>query len=142
MGTLHEFTAGAARVVEEENLQDWVDACYAPVAESFITRTNADVARITETVIAVNKPLRSNPELREKFFENFDGREVVPACLRPEYERRLSEEPLRAGFLHVPISNGQYHRLRRSGRIVDKDFADVPYDASSGLNLTIPDNES
>jgi CRISPR-associated endonuclease/helicase Cas3 len=142
MSILHEFTASGARVVEEENLQNWVDACYAPVADSFIARTNADVARITETVIAVNKPLRSNPELREKFFENFDGREVVPASLRPEYERRLSEEPLRAGFLHVPISNGQYHRLRRAGRIVDKDFADVPYDASLGLNLTLPDNES
>lgn len=139
---LREFTAGRARVVEEENLQNWVDACYAPTAEIFVARTNADVARIAETVIAVNKPLRSNSELREKFFENFDGREVVPTSLRAEYERRLLEEPLRAGFLHVPISNGQYHRLRRAGRIVDKDFADVPYDVSLGLNLTLPDNES
>jgi CRISPR-associated endonuclease/helicase Cas3 len=138
---LRGFAVGRARVVEEESLQDWVDACYAPVAESFIARTSADVARITETVIVVNKPLRSNPELREKFFENFDGREVVPASLRVEYERRLSDEPLRAGFLHVPISNGQYHRLKRAGRIVDGEFADVPYDGAFGLNLTLPDDQ-
>lgn len=66
---------------------------------------------------------------------------VVPASLRAEHERRLSEEPLTAGFLHVPISNGQYFRLRRAGRI-DGDFVDLPYNDSSGLDLSLPDEHS
>ena len=43
--------------------------------------------------------------------------------------------------LHVPISNGQYFRLRRADRIED-DFVDVPYDDSLGLNLNLPDEHS
>jgi CRISPR-associated endonuclease/helicase Cas3 len=140
MSTLRGFATRGARIVEEEDLQGWVDTCYAPLADAFIAQAHADIARITETVIAVNRPLTSDPALRERFFEDFDGREVVPASLRAEYERRLSEEPLTAGFLHVPISNGQYFRLRRAGR-VDGDVVELPYDDSLGLNLTLPDTQ-
>gem|GEM_PF-5044338 len=41
----------------------------------------------------------------------------------------------------MPISNGQYFRLRRADRIED-DFVDVPYDDSLGLNLNLPDEHS
>ena len=74
--------------------------------------------------------------------EKFDGTEIIPLSLRDAYHRRLDEEPLRAGFLRVPISNGQYHRLRRAGRIVDGEFANLPYDQDMGLDLTFRDDQS
>jgi CRISPR-associated endonuclease/helicase Cas3 len=142
MVVLREFADSDSRAVEEGDVQGWVDACYAPIADAYLADLAGRVRRIRDTVIAVNRPLNSDRDLRDEFMENFDGTEVVPLCHLAEYERRLCEEPLRAGFLHVPISAGQFHRLRRADRIVDGTFANAPYSTARGLDLTFRDDQS
>jgi CRISPR-associated endonuclease/helicase Cas3 len=142
MAVLREFTDADSRVVEEGDVQGWVDACYAPIADSYLADLAGRVRRIRDTVIAVNRPLNSDRDLRDEFLENFDGTEVVPLCYMAEYERRLREEPLRASFLHAPISAKQFHRLRRADRIVDGTFANAPYSTARGFDLTFRDDQS
>jgi CRISPR-associated helicase Cas3/CRISPR-associated endonuclease Cas3-HD len=142
LAVLREFTVASSRVVEEGDVQGWVDACYAPIAEAYLADLFVRMRRIRETVIAVNRPLNSDRSLRDEFLENFDGTEVVPLCYRDEHERRVREEPLTASFLHVPISAGQFHRLRRAGKIIDGTFVNAPYRTTRGLDLTFRDDQS
>jgi CRISPR-associated endonuclease/helicase Cas3 len=142
IAVLRDFTKTSSRVVEEADIQGWVDACYEPIADDYLADLVARIRRICDTVIAVNRPLNSDRSLRDEFLENFDGTEVVPLCHIAEYQRRITEEPLRAGFLHVPISAGQFHRLRRAGRIIEGTFVNAPYSSSRGLDLAFRDDES
>jgi hypothetical protein len=70
-----------------------------------------------------------------------DGCEVVPSTLENEYRRRIDEEPLAASLLHVPISNGQRHKLQRAGRL-QGEVAHLPYDPIRGLDLSFRDDEA
>ena len=142
IGVLRDFTKGSSRVVGEGDVQGWVDACYEPIADNYLADLAARTRRIRDTVIAVNRPLNSDRSLRDEFLENFDGTEVVPLCYRDEHERRMRDEPLTASFLHVPISAGQFHRLRRTDRIIEGTFVSAPYSTTRGLDLTFRDDQS
>jgi CRISPR-associated endonuclease/helicase Cas3 len=41
--TLRGFAIRGARIVEEEDLQGWVDTCYAPIEDGFIAQARADI---------------------------------------------------------------------------------------------------
>ena len=65
---------------------------------------------------------------------------------RPEV---LRDEPLEASALRVPVSQGQRKMLQKKGLLEKRgekssafEIAKVAYDADSGLDLTVPDNES
>jgi CRISPR-associated endonuclease/helicase Cas3 len=131
--TLRPWTG---RPVREEMVQSWVDATYEPIAEVFIADVMRRIREYRRSVIETNRPLESHEDLKELFDEQFDGTEVVPLSLRGEYEHRLEEDPLTAPGLRVPVSQGQWFRLRRTGRLVDSEFADVPYSPTLGLDLT------
>jgi hypothetical protein len=133
----------ADQPVEEALVQGWVDACYAPIAAAW----TADVARIiddkTRDIVEANRPLRSDEALLKQFDELFEfSREVVPASLADAYEKLLTADPLAAGGLVVPISNGQWHRLKRANLLETRtaakarfDVAAVPYEKTRGLAL-------
>jgi hypothetical protein len=44
-------------------------------------------------------------------------------------------------LLRVPISNGQRHKLRHTGRL-QGEIAQVPYDPVRGLDLSFRDDEA
>ena len=135
---LHEGQVGA-----------WLDQIYA----------GATGAAWREAVLAAREEFRaacladlrafdSNPELATLFDRMFDGTELLPQDLVPEYLRLREEEPLCASELLVPVSWRQLQRLRRAGRIVrlpetaDELVGRLPYDAERGLRLeeaTTPD---
>jgi CRISPR-associated endonuclease/helicase Cas3 len=121
--------------IDEDHVQAWVDAAYAPRAAAW----RADVCRAMELaradVLRTNRPLNSHDELRQRFDELFDGCEVVPACHRDEHRRLIVEAPLEAAFLRVPIPESARQRLLRRRRL-DGDYALVPYDATLGLDLS------
>lgn len=129
----------AGNVVQERDVQRWVDAAYAPIADAWRRELSMAIERATDSVLRTNVPLASHEELERAFRELFDGTEVVPTSLREEYVRTEREQPLLVGGLRIPISNGQQHRLRRAG-CLDGDFADVPYDFIRGLALDATDD--
>lgn len=129
--------------VEESDVGTWVDAAYARNAKSWREWLFRHIEEITASVIRVNRPLNSHPELRETFDRLFDGFEVVPVSLADEYRNLEQESPLQAPFLRVPISWGQRQRLIRAGRLEHNgEIADVPYDEVRGLDLTFRDDEA
>lgn len=121
--------------------QSWVDAAYEPVAVAWLAEVRRQVASRLDAVVRTNRPLSSHPELEKAFDELFDGSEVVPGMHEAEYKRRLTDEPLAAALLQVPVSNGQWHALRRAGRL-DGEVARVPYDRTRGLDLKFRDDDA
>lgn len=140
--TLNVLRPAVGAVIEERDLQGWVDAVYAPVAEAWRARVARAVRSATEDVVATNRPLDEHPELAEAFERLFDGAEVVPASLQAEYERLLRDEPLRAPSLCVPVSTRQLALWQRAGRLTRLTAAGarhwvarLPYDGERGLEL-------
>ncbi len=137
----------ADREIRERDIQSFVDAAYAPVADVWAAELRARIDEVTESVVGTNRPLDTHDELRERFDELFDGCEVVPKRFEREYAQRIQERPLQAAMLHVPLSAGQAHRLRRAGRLSrpwprGAACVDLPYDEVRGLDLRFRDDES
>jgi CRISPR-associated endonuclease/helicase Cas3 len=129
--------------VEESDTARWVDAAYAGVERRWRAELFQRIEEVTESVIRVNRPLNSHPELRETFDRLFDGSEVVPISLANRYQLLERESPLLAPSLRVPISWGQRERLIRAGRLEPGgEIARVPYDGIRGLDLTFRDDEA
>jgi CRISPR-associated endonuclease/helicase Cas3 len=139
----------ADKPVQEWDVQEWVDATYAPIATAWASELAKAMANAEENVVRINRPLESHPELARQFDELFDGREVVPDALAAEYERLSQDRPLEATMLRVPISNNQRKTLQKKGRLSTRgegaatfEVARVPYDSTRGLDLTIRDDDT
>ncbi len=134
----------ANQPVREDAVQLWVDASYESISDAFVADVRKRVQEYRRAVIETNRPLESHENLQKFFDEQFDGSEVVPLSLRPEYERRIEEDPLAVPGLRIPVSLGQLHGLRRKNRLVHGDgvlFADAPYSSTLGLDLTFPSQD-
>jgi len=126
--------------LDESLVQSAIDSVYdTPFGDRWERKVTTAIASFQEAVLSSCKPLDSHAELETAFSDLFDGFEVVPACLRTEFESLLADDPILASQLGVPISKNQFHRLRRIGRIARHDsthswIADVPY-TDAGLEL-------
>jgi CRISPR-associated endonuclease/helicase Cas3 len=123
------------RPIDEDDVQAWVDAAYAPRAEAWRAALTKQMDDARQWVIRTNRPLDAHEELKEKFDDLFDGCEVVPERFRVEYERLTKEGPLEAALLRVPVSARQRAVLKRKG-FLDGEIAKVPYDETRGLDLS------
>ena len=135
--------------IEESNVQGWVDAAYEPFAATWKCALELAIENAQKNVIELNRPLDSHPELARLFDELFDGAEIVPRVLAAEYERLLQDEPLEASSLRVPVSHGQRKMLQKKGLLERRgdrsspfEIAKVAYDVETGLDLTVPDEDS
>lgn len=131
------------RAIQEEMVQAWVDAAYAPIRGQWQRRLEDKMNELRTAVIGANHPLTSNEKLARLFDDLFDGCEVIPACYWDAYRRCREEEPLRAPFYRVPISFGQRKRLQRLHHLRSEggdDVVDIPYDSMRGLNLGFRDD--
>lgn len=130
--------------VDESDVQQWVDAAYAPIAEAWRTALQRQIREMRDTVVAANHPLDSHEELRARFDELFDGQEVVPECFAERYEELVRDGSLEAAFLRVPISFRQWMSLRRRNRIAGErgEIARVPYTFERGLDLGVRDDNA
>jgi CRISPR-associated endonuclease/helicase Cas3 len=105
-------------VIDESRIQIVLDEIYKDSlgkAWSAAVRTTMD--RFDREVLASCRPLRSDPRLVSAFYEMFDGFQVLPVQLEAEYRRREREDPFLAPSLLVPITRGQFHKLRRENRV-------------------------
>ena len=134
----------ADRAVEESDVQRWVDAAYALIADGWCTALRKRMQEMLDTVIAVNRPLVSHEELRNAFDALFDGKEVVPECLAEQHAELTRNGSLEAAFLRVPVNFGQWMSLRRRNRLSGEhlDVAHVPYTVERGLDLGSRDDNA
>ncbi|WP_027719322.1 CRISPR-associated helicase/endonuclease Cas3 [Desulfovirgula thermocuniculi] len=91
-----------------------------------------------QTVLNSLRPLYRMPEGEEQFRNMFQGVEVLPRCLYPEYEEhRTQKHFLLATQLLVPVPLGTFWMLNNAGRLTPlKDgtlVANVAYDPELGL---------
>jgi CRISPR-associated endonuclease/helicase Cas3 len=130
--------------VEESDVQRWVDAAYAPIAEAWRTALRRRIQEMRDTVVAANHPLDSHEELRDRFNELFDGQEVVPECHAERYAKLVRDGSLDAAFLRVAVSFGQWMSLRRRNRLCGErnEIARVPYTFERGLDLGFRDDNA
>lgn len=138
---IHILRPWSGQAIEERLVQLWVDSAYEPVADDWLHDLKHRVENVMQGVVRTNRPLRAHPELEDAFERLFDGSEVVPQVFEAEYRRRLTDEPLRAALLRVPISESQRHRLRGAG-CLDGEIARLPYDRTRGLNLSFQDDDA
>jgi CRISPR-associated endonuclease/helicase Cas3 len=131
----------AGEAIDEARLGERVDAIYEPLAAAWTEDLRRRMRSARDDIVKTNRPLCSHPELERLFEQLFDGCEVVPEAKEAEFRDLEREDPLRAAFLRVPISDGQRWRLLRAGRL-DGEIARVPYDEQRGLALSLPGDEA
>jgi len=135
--------------LEEGQVGAWLDQIYTGATAAAWRKAVLEACdEFRAACLADLRAFNSNPELATLFDRMFDGTELLPQDLVPEYCRLREEDPLGATELLVPVSWRQYQRLRRAGRLVqrseigDEPIALLPYDAERGLRLeeaTTPD---
>ena len=121
--------------LDESAVQQMLDTIYdGPIGESWITDLNKHMADFQRNVLDTLLPFRSSEDIEKQFDELFDGCEVLPKCLEPEYARRLEEDELDAPALLVPITRGQFFSIHPT-RKHDVWIADRPYSKEEGLDV-------
>lgn len=146
---LDELAHLDGQALPEGEIQGMLDAIYAgEYARDWTSRVRKASEDFERDVLRTARPFDSRPELREKFEQLFDGYEVIPRPLLPEYESWRENDLIQASSLAVPISGGQFRRLRHQGRVnflraQDCWAADCAYTVEHGLDLTMAgkDNE-
>ncbi len=126
--------------IDEAEVQKVIDEVYdGEFGDQWEASVRSGIVNFQEAALGQLRPFTSNPELEDQFDDLFEGYEVIPGCLKQEFDRRAAEEPLLAQLLTVPISKQQFGRLR--GRALlefDKEskywIAAVHY-GSNGLEL-------
>lgn len=133
-----------SRPIDESLVGDWLDEIYAgEIAEKWRQEFAQTAAEFDQAVVNALRPFQSDRDLEKRFDKMFDGVEVLPEDLLPEYERLLEEgDFVLASELLVPISYRQYAminqaRLRTSEKGERLITVDVPYSAEMGLDLSI-----
>ncbi|RME80657.1 MAG: CRISPR-associated helicase Cas3' [Caldilineae bacterium] len=135
---------GPGQVIDEAELQRWLDAVYADaILQQWHTAYHQAAGDFRNAFLGSLLPMSSNPQLSDRFDRLFDGTEVLPEALYDAYiEQKEGPAPLRASELLVPIRWGQYHMLAnrgllRPGTRDEPPVARVPYDAQTGLQIPI-----
>jgi CRISPR-associated endonuclease/helicase Cas3 len=130
--------------LREDATQEMLDHIYrGDLGDRLTSQLKQGILAFEQNVLASCRPFQSDEKLEEMFEDLFDGFEVLPASLEREYTRRLEAEPLLAPGLLVPITRGQFHRLRGLGRLWMADrtwVANCPY-GDQGLEVYGPPTE-
>jgi CRISPR-associated endonuclease/helicase Cas3 len=136
--TIRTLRSADRTLLDEEQLQSMMDEIYSGALEiEHVDRTRKAMARFERDVLATARPFRSDEHIQDLFDELFDGFEVLPTRFVAEFSHREETDPLRAPALLVPITKGQFFRLRSAGRLTRAGrvwVADCPY-TDEGLCL-------
>ena len=143
--TMEVLTANMARssdggmLIHEEHVQSWIDAVYqADVLEEWEKTYRHHATEFRTGFLENLMPFQGNPELEGQFEQLFDGVEVLPESLFPQWEALHKTQPLEANALLVPIRWSQYQYLRSQGRVLAREKGHPPivkasYDPILGL---------
>ncbi|MEW6574356.1 MAG: CRISPR-associated helicase Cas3' [Bacillota bacterium] len=131
------------KMIDEEGVSGWLDEIYqGEVTAQWNKAYQEAYADFEAACLQTLRPFESNGALEEMFYRAFDSIEVLPACLEGEYEALIAAgEPLEAAQLFVPLSWGQFCKLRRKGLVREGrerwvKVVEVPYSSKLGLQVT------
>jgi hypothetical protein len=133
-------------VLSEDRLQEMLDSVYVGSrGDALVQRLRSAIYQFDREVLLPRRPFTSDDRIRQIFESLFEGHEVLPVRYVKEYERRRNSdhEAVLADSLMVPITNGQFHRLKRNKLLDfrgDYTVAKVNY-GSVGLDLDSPAEE-
>jgi CRISPR-associated endonuclease/helicase Cas3 len=131
-------------VIDEAGVQSMLDEIYdGQRAVRLQHQITTAMRRFRTEVLETCRPFASDDSIESMFDELFEGYEVLPVRFQSEYRRRVNEEPFLAPGLLVPITRGQYWKLRRDGRLRSDEgvlIADCRYE-SEGLEIDAPAHE-
>jgi CRISPR-associated endonuclease/helicase Cas3 len=146
-GALKCLASLDGKMVDESKVQTWLDRIYSGEEGKHWKREVSQARQDFRCdVLDTLNVFDSSPELGRRFDELFDGSEVVPKSLEPQYLEWLERDPLLASSLLVPVTSRQAGWLNSQGRLRSISdglrVADAAYDAEIGLQLsrTAPDN--
>lgn len=140
-GTLKILQRENDRPVDESAIGEWLDEIYAGEVEAEWNKKFQDkAAEFERDLINTLRPFQNNHKLAETFYEAFDGVDVLPIQLLPEYGDAKERSYIEAAELMVSIRWDQFGRLKREGKIRSgKDdnmhVAYTYYDSQVGLDL-------
>ncbi|MGB9803125.1 CRISPR-associated helicase Cas3' [Desulfofundulus sp.] len=141
-GTLAVLKKNAEKVIDEAAITSWLDEIYrGDYAQQWDRIYQEARERFENACLRSLRPFDSSEELEEMFYQAFNSIEVLPACLEQEYQNMISAgEPMEAAQLLVPLSWGQFCRLKKMGMVKDKRdrevyVVDVTYDKELGLQV-------
>ena len=137
-------------VLDDRVLQERLDRIYSGAVSDWWKReVSTAMMTFERDVLSSWRAFESMDDIRDLFDRMFDGEEVLPEALEPEYRRIVEDLPFEAPSLMVPVSTGQRHILQRKGKLQDVKIAGrtvsiacVPYDDRKGLQLYERSNES
>lgn len=143
---INQLRTADGSVIDEREVQIWLDVIYSGAyGTRFRTQLENAAKDFSRDVLDHLLPFDTRPDLEDLFYQQFDGAEIVPLSKLEEYRRRLSDEPLAAPLLTVPISHGQLRLLQWKKKIFPPTHYELPanaarivdasYSAEMGLQL-------
>jgi CRISPR-associated endonuclease/helicase Cas3 len=132
---LHQLAMSDGAPLDESMVQQMLNAIYdGTIGDSWIAELTKHMDDFQRNVLDTVMPFRSSEEIEKQFDELFDGFQVLPKSLEPEYERRLDQDELSAPALLVPITRGQFFSIKPTRRHHTW-VADRPYSSQEGLDV-------
>ncbi len=134
---MESFEGVAGRPLDEASVQAMLDAAYkGEMGERWETEVRRAIESFQREVLSSLRPFESDERIGDRFEELFDGFEVLPKAEEGRYRERTESEPLLAPSLMVPVTTGQFRRMKRLGALERKDgiwIANCPYSSEQGL---------
>lgn len=128
--------------IDESAVGEWLDEIYAgEIADEWKKQYATTAAEFDQAIVNSLRPFQSDRGIEEKFDRLFDGVEVLPEDMWPEYDELIQAGRfIDAGELLVPIGYRQLAWINSAGaRTSEKGerliTVDVPYTAEKGLDM-------
>lgn len=146
-GALAELNPIEGRPVDEAQVTTMLGHVYAgEIRNAWRKEYDHAAGEFERAVLDHMRAFQSaDPFVARKFYELFDGTEVLPQCLENEFQRRLHTPNgyIEASSLLVPITWGQYMELHNTLGCTITDplsddwpkIVDVPYTFETGLDI-------
>lgn len=128
------------KIIDEGGISNWLNEVYVnDIAQRWEEDYEEEYDNFKTTCLDTLHAFDTNENLEELFYQAFDSIEVLPACMEDEYKFLMENgEPLEASQLLVPLSWGQFCKLRKNGMVKESkdDFhkiVDIPYNSEIGM---------
>ena len=142
--TLSILRSHQGKAIDENQVNHWLDEIYSgKIAAEWESEFRKGVSEFEAACLDTLRPFSPLSHLENQFYRLFDGIEVLPEALYPEYERNLENESITAEEYLVPLRWGQYHLLANRGLILPGNDRIPPivrteYSSELGLSFDQP----
>lgn len=140
-GALAILNREDGKPIPEDKIGVWLDEIYQGVArDTWLKEYERGLTFCRDNLLRGLRPFQSDPTIAEKFYEAFDGMDVLPARFKAEYDALMETDPFRAQELLVSVGAYILPGLRAKGKLLSQPdeyplIVDLPYDDELGLDI-------